>query len=195
MAYSSTPRRDSSILPIIAAVVVLILGALAAGCTEDSNDNGGQPVIRQPQDFLPPSTSGMLTSGDPSVATDTASLQDVINGGYETYTNHGFEEMVYQRYEGTVSGTSAMAEVKIFDQGTAVHAEALNDEIRQMGQFTWESLSGIGDEAHQGVGLNAYGIIMRRADYTSELTITSSTQDAQELLKLFATHINNEIQG
>ncbi len=195
MAYSSTPRHQSPVRAIFAAVLLLILGALAVGCSEDSNDNGEQPVIRHPQDFLPPSTSGMLTSGDPSVATDAASLQDVVNGGYETYTNHGFEEMVYQRYEGTVGGTSAMAEVKIFDQGTTANAEALNHEIRQMGLFTWETLSGIGDEAHQGVGLNAYGIIMRRANYTSELTITSSTQDAQELLRLFATHIDTEIQG
>jgi hypothetical protein len=183
-------RRSHAAWPLCAA---LLLGCLLLACGSDDDGNGNtDPVIRRPQDFLPPGTEDMPKSGDPQVATNTGELQDIVNGGYEVYTNNGFQEMAAQLYDGTVSGTAANVTVWIMDQGSAAGAAALHEDLLQVG--AWEEYQGLGNAAHRRTELFSHIMLFRRDEYSAQLTISNSSQDAKDLVVLFATHIDEEIQ-
>jgi hypothetical protein len=187
-------RQDSAARRLLAlGVVVLILGPFLLACNEDDDDNGTNPVIRHPQDFLPPGTQGMPAVGSPRIATDTAGLQDIVNGGFQVYTNNGFQELAEQTYEGTVGSNSATVRIWIFDLGDAANAEALHDELLQEG--SWEEWDGVGDAAHRRTELFSHIILFRRDNYSARLDISNSSQDAKDLVVLFATHIDQRIIG
>jgi hypothetical protein len=133
----------------------------------------------------------MQEDGSPRVATDTAGLQDIVNGGYEIFTTNGFQEMVEQNYEGTVAGTAATMRVWIFDMAETDNATVLHDELTRTG--AWEEWSEVGDQAHRRTELFAHIIMFRREQYSVRLDISSSSQEAKDLLSLFATHIDQEI--
>jgi hypothetical protein len=136
----------------------------------------------------------MQKDGAPRTATDAAGLQDIINGGFEDYTSNGFLEFVEQNYTGTVGGTSATVRVWIFDMGTAENTALLHDLLLEEG--AWEDWGVLGDEDHRRSTELGSVILFRRDNYSAELTVLgSSSQDARNLLVLFATHIDQEIQG
>ena len=193
MTLLSTDRRGRhhTSATLLAGAALLLLAALLPIACSDDEDNGEQPVIRHPEDFLPPDTGGMIKSGDASVATDAESLQQLINGGFQIYVNNGFVEMVQQIYSGSVGGSTAEITAWIFDQGSTTNAMALHDELLQLG--TYEELTGIGDSAHRKDDLFTHTILFRRNNYSSQLVINPNNQDAKDLLQLFATHIDGEI--
>jgi hypothetical protein len=175
----------------ILVMTSLILAVALTACNDDDDVTG--PELRDLADFLPPGTATLTKAGDPRLASDVASLQDIVNGGFEVYTNNGFQEMIEQLYEGSVGGSVANVKVMIFDQGNAANAAALNEELTLEG--AWEAWGEIGDEAHKSGGLFAYIILFRRDEFSIRLDIDGSTQDAKDLLELFATHIDLEITG
>jgi hypothetical protein len=135
----------------------------------------------------------MPKDGPSRTATTTQTLQDIVNGGYEVYTNNGFRELAEQKYSGTVGTAAASFTVWIFDMGTAANAEALHDEQTQVG--TWEAAGEVGEEDHRQTALFAYTILFRRGKYSVRLESSANSQDAQDLLILFATHVDQEITG
>jgi len=78
-------------------VVFLIAACLTlAGCGGDEK-TPTESDIERPEDFLPPNGSADMTKvGEANTASTAAELRELINGGYEVYENHGFEEMVQQ---------------------------------------------------------------------------------------------------
>ncbi|MBN2172099.1 MAG: hypothetical protein JW819_12340 [Candidatus Krumholzibacteriota bacterium] len=182
------PGRTARRLALLAAgLLVLAL----AGC---SSDDGAGPDTLRPEDLVPPGTAEMPQDGAPDVATDQIGLEDIVDGGWQMFTTNGFQEIVRQRYAGTVGGGPANVEVWISDQGTVSDADDLHDDyVQSVGTFIeW---AGFADEAHTTLGMGNYTIIFRRDRFWSRLNITASSQDAQDLLELFATHIDDEITG
>jgi hypothetical protein len=193
-----TLRSKTGKLGFWPALLLLLL--IPLGCSEDpaSNDDGGDDggdngggEIRHPVDFLPPGTSGMPKDGTPTTATDTLGLQGIVNGGYEVYTNNGFQEVVEQMYAGTVGGEATTVRVWIFDMTRAQNAEALHDELLLVG--TWVDTGQVGQADHRKTELLSYTILFRRGQYSARIEIYSTSQDAQDLALLFATHIDLEI--
>jgi len=174
---------------LAAGIAFFILMTSPMGC---GDDGGTKAKIRHPQDFLPPATEAMQKNGPPRTATDTADLQDIVKDGYEVYTNNGFVEMVEQLYQGTVGQESAAIKIWIFDMGTAKNAESLHDELLQKG--SWEEWNELGDEDHRQTKLLGFVILFRLDKYSVELEIDSKSQEAEDLLVLFATHIDYEIR-
>lgn len=191
ITWNSGPGSDlrRRALLLAFAATCTLLAVVPAGCSKDEEGNG--PTIRRPQDFLPPGTAGMQKDGSPRIATDTASLQDIVNGGYEVYTNNGFQEMVEQLYSGTLGGTATSVKISIFDMVNTQNTITLHEELLQVG--TWEEYDQIGDAAHRRTELFAHIFLFRRTGYSVRLEISNSSQDARDLVVLFATHIDQEI--
>lgn len=182
---------------LAAGIVLILAAALPLGCGGDDDPTGPNgadtTAIHHPEDFLPPGTASMARDGAARVATDIPGLQDIVNGGYEVYTGNGFREMVEQNYSGTVGETAATMKVWIFDVTTPENAVSLNDELLQSG--AWEELNQVGEQDNRQSSLFAYTLLFRRNQYSVRLEISTNTQNAKDLLLLFATHIDTEIQG
>jgi hypothetical protein len=162
---------------------------LGAGCGGD--DGGSKPAIQHLADFLPPGTDAMQKDGSPVTASDVTGLEDIVNGGFEVYVSNGFREMVAQHYSGTVGRSSATVRVWIFDQGSGDNAGSLNEELVREG--AWEEVDEIGDDDHRRSELFAFIILFRRDQYSAQVEISANSQDAKDLLVLFATHIDQEM--
>ncbi len=174
---------------LVVAGLLLIAMSGSPGCSKDDNTSG--PTIRHPEDFLPAGTDAMAKDGNARIATDTDGLRLIVNGGYQVYTNNGFREVVEQVYSGTVGGSAASVTVWIIDVGSSENADALHRELLQIG--TWEEMDELGDEVHNQTALFAYTLLFRRGRYSARLVSSTSSQDAEDLVLLFATHIDQEI--
>ena len=174
---------------------MFILPLLLTACGDDDggNDNPGEPEIRHPEDFLPEGTEGMPKDGANETATDLDGLKGIVNGGFELYSDNGFEEMASQLYSGTVGGAAASIAVWVIDVGTAENATALFVELQQT--YTLENGGELGDQDLRDTsGLFAYTLWFREAEYVSRLLISgSNSQDAKDLVLLFGAHIDQEI--
>jgi hypothetical protein len=184
-----SPNLSKAPLLLFPLAMLCLVTALTAGC--GGEEGGSQPTIRHPEDFLPPGTAAMQKDGNPRTATDTAGLQDIVDGGFEVYTNNGFREMVEQMYTGNVGGSNATVRLWIFDQSSTENAQALHEDILQEG--TWEQSGKIGDAEYRRTVLFASIILFRRNQYSAQLEISANSQDAKDLLVLFATHVDQEI--
>ncbi|MBD3335378.1 MAG: hypothetical protein GF355_07660 [Candidatus Eisenbacteria bacterium] len=185
----SQPWRGDARL--IASVVAVILAtALIPGCSDD--DGGSEPVIERPQDLLPPGTETMVADGDPRIATDASGLQEIVNGGYETYTNHGFQELAEQKYNGQVGEADGVGTtIWIFDMGSGENAAELQVELTREGP--WQESDQFGAEEHRLRSSNSQTILFRLETYSVRLVIGNGSNDAEVLLELFAEHIEGEI--
>jgi hypothetical protein len=189
-ARPSHPRRSLAGLPATWAVLSILM-ALLIGC----GDKGGpKPIIRRPQDFLPPGTETMQKDGGPRIATDVSGLKDIVGSGFADYTENGFLEMVEQMYSGTVGGTSATMRVWIFDMGTAEDAAGLHVLLLQEDP-SWETWNDLGNEDHRRSTPFGYEILFRRDNYSAQLDISVDSQAARDLLFSFATQIDQAIGG
>jgi len=179
-------------LPRVACGCVLFFIALAAGC--GGGDDSPTTPIRHPQDFLPQEIGGMAADGAVRVATTTAQLQEIVDGGYQTYTQHGFREVAERNYAGSVGGTPTTLRARVFDQGSAANAEALYDDVNvdPGGCSIFEEL---GDEARICTGITSLTLQFRRDIYWIELVMFNTSADARAVLELVARHIDGEIQG
>ena len=191
MALSDRTRRRSRTAFGWALLAAVICGTALIGCSSDDETTG--PAIRRPRDFLPPGTESMPRDGAPREATDTDGLRLIVNGGFQVYTDHGYREIAEQMYAGTVGQESATVRVWIVDVASAENAEALNEELRQIG--TWQDAGEVGDQDHRRTALTGYTVLMRRGAFSVQIDVSLSSQDAQDLAVLFATHIDGEIQG
>lgn len=185
MSYASIGRLRGQ------AVFFLLAAWLGAGCGGDSGPDSPS-VVRHPQDFLPQQVGNMIPAGTARTATTATELQEIIDGGYSTYTKHAFREFVQQTYQGTVGGTEAVVVVWIFEVATSDDAHALHlDEDVQTGNC--QDLTGIGQEERLCLGLGNKTLQIRREQYWTRITIDESSADAEELLKLFAAHVDQKI--
>lgn len=185
---TGSPKRFVS---CIVAVLLVVL-PFCAGC---GDDNGGtEPEIRHPQDFFPQSVGGLTRDGSPRTATTETELQDLINGGYETFTSHNFEEFAEQAYMGTVGDAEVNLTAWIFEFETVGDAANLyEDERVDIGGC--EGVDEIGNQQELCRALFSLVMQIQRDEYWMRLTITSSSQDARQVLDLIATHIDDEITG
>jgi hypothetical protein len=179
-----SPRRAAILAPLLLATALI-------GC---GKDNSPQPSIRHPQDFLPQTLSGLARDGAVRVATNVTELQAIVDGGYQTYTQHDFRELAEQSYSGTLGGSSTTLRARVFDQGTAAAATALFADVNvDPGGCT--TLLDFGDEARICSGLLTQTVQFRRGIYWVELVIQDTSPDGRSLLELFAQHVDGEIRA
>lgn len=182
--------RFFTVWSFAAGIFFLAVSTSFIGCGDDGNPT---PIVSRPADFLPHGTEAMQQEGTPRTATDNAGLRDIVDEGFEYYATNGFLEMVEQMYSGTVGGTSATARVWIFDMGTAENTASLHEQLLQEG--SWEDWAVLGDEDHRRSTELGFTILFRRDNYSAQLDINLSSQDARDLLALFANHIDQAILG
>ena len=182
----------SRLLQNAAGGCFLILTAFLASCS--NGDDSPTAAIRHPQDFLPQEIGGMATDGAVRVATTVSELQEIVDGGYQTYTQHGFREIAEQNYAGTVGGTQTALRARIFVQGTTTNATALYVDVN-VDPGGCSILEELGDEARLCTGLISLTLQFRRDLYWIELVMHNTSVDARGVLELAARHIDGEIQG
>jgi hypothetical protein len=190
---ATVPSAGSWRMPVRARAAGLVLAFLLASMIGCGDDGGPAPVIRQLVDLLPPGTDTMQKDGDPRTATDASGLKGIVGSESIYYTNNGFLEMIEQMYGGAVGGTGAVARVWIFDMGSAENAAALHEELLQGG--SWEEWNDLGDEDHRRSTLLGFQILFRRDNYSAQLDISVTSQDARDVLFLFATQLDEAIIG
>ena len=173
--------RISSSGSLSLGILLIGLMPLLIGCGDDT----GGPVIRHPQDFLPQVLGGMAPDGAPTTATTANELQDAINGGYEKYVDHNFQEFVQQFYQGTIGGSQANAEVWIFEMASEQDAGDLHNDDRIVCNSGPEALDDIGEQSVLCTGPGSQTIWFQRDSYWSKVLIT--------VAELFATHIDQKI--
>ena len=174
---------------------VLLLGlmALLIGC----GDEAGGPTIRHPQDFLPQVLGGMTPEGSPTNATTAEELSDAINGGFNIYVEHNFQECTQQFYQGTIRDDQVVIEVWVFEMPTTQDATDLQNDEQLICTAFREVLSDIGDQGELCYTGEWQMIRFRRENYYSRIFIETYPQEAFEdvrtVLELFATHIDQKI--
>lgn len=187
-AVPSSPAWTPTLPLLRIGLVVLLI----AGCGDDKKETT-EPPIRHPQDFLPQSVSGLAKDGAVRVATTATELQEIVDGGYQVYTSHGFRELAEQNYTGTVGGTQTSLLARLFDQETEANATALHaDENINTGGCS--PSGGIGDDARYCPSFISQSIQFRRGQYWVQLAISDVSPDGRTVLELFAQHIDSEIQ-
>lgn len=178
---------------VVIGFALLCMSMFTFGC---SDDDGSGPVIRNPEDFLPQSVGDMTRDGNPLTATTATELQGHINGGYEVYVENNFQDFAWQAYQGTVGGGQATVDVWIFELATADDARALYDEDDHLCGALREELNGIGEQGELCFNPNEGSrVIFQRGKYWVRIYVNNNTQDAKDLVELFATHIDSEIGG
>jgi hypothetical protein len=181
----------------IATLVLALAAAGLIGCEKDDPNSPGSgpgPAIRHPQDFLPQQVGGMAQDGPARVATNVTDLQAIVDGGYQTYTLHGFRELAEQNYVGTLGGAQATLRARIFDQGNATSAAALHaDENVNPGGCS--AYNDVGDEARVCSGLVSQTLQFHRDAYWVELVIQNTSPDGRSVLDLCAQHVDGRIRA
>jgi hypothetical protein len=148
------------------------------------------------EDLLPKSDeiSGWKWSGNTWRASSSGELNGAIDGEESVYTQRGFVEAAMREYGGKVSNTSCNVEMRIFDQGSAANAKSVFDHI--------------GSQLHNPSGWNPPGasegkiekmwisqkIIFLDGRHFIQLTITSSLNEALDVLKTFAGNAADKIR-
>ena len=126
-------------------------------------------------------------------ANSSDELSFFINGEAMLYTERGFVEGTKQEYEGIVLDTYLNVELRIFDQGTAVNADSVfNEIVRQMADPS-DWASGVGEESKIERYLLAQRIIFRKSHYFVSLIVNSGLDEALEVLKKFANNVASKI--
>ena len=163
------------------------------GCGDDA----GKPSIRHPQDFLPQELGGMTPEGSPTSATTADELRVLIDGGYETYTEHNFQEFALQTYQGTIRESQAEVEVWVFEMPNSDDARALYDDEDLLCAAYHEGLSDIGEQGELCYTNEWQRIQFQRDKYWSRVLVRDysidAAEDARTVLRLFATHIDQKI--
>jgi hypothetical protein len=185
--------RVSSLGLSALGVLLFVVGPLLIGCGDDAE----KPTIRRPQDFLPQVLGGMAPAGAPTIAATADELRDAINGDYWIYTDHDFQELVQQFYQGTVGESQASVEVWIMELPSAEEANALHNDDRIRCLIGAEELDDIGAESVLCPGQGAQTIWFHRDRYWCRVLILYQsydiTEDARTVAELFATHIDQKI--
>ncbi len=184
-------HRREAIGGWIRSVLLLLLVAFV-GCSGDDGGGGSAPTIQHPEDFFPSQIGGMAAEGSPTTATTPSELRDLIDGGYEIYTNHTFQEFAEQNYEGTTGDQSATLTAWIFELATVGDAEYLfEDEQVQTGACSdW---TGLGDQAQLCLTFDSQTIQFQRDRYWVQMNINRTSPDAEDVLVLLGGHIDQEI--
>ncbi len=121
--------------------------------------------------------------GDLQVAWDYNSLYEIIDGGAEVYINYNFQYAVQQMYYGQIGGQDEDLKLWMTDQGTPEDAQALFNDPN-IAPFSWEPVTGIGEEARLDTGLLFdWALDFRRDRYYVEITL-SKENDPDEALQV-----------
>ncbi|MBC8278096.1 MAG: hypothetical protein H8E46_07685 [FCB group bacterium] len=179
----------------ILLALISLLGVIS-GCDESGESTSSLTV---PADFLPKQgdiegwTLG-TNPGDLREAADYNSLYAIMNGGAETFINHGFTEGVHQNYYGSISGIQKMLSVLVYDMGDSTGAaELFHDTVIQPPS---SSPLDYGDEGRLDEGgLFDYTMDFRQDKYYVELSVNKEgvESEALQVLQLFASEIENNM--
>jgi len=183
------PRR---IRGPIGMAVALALTLMGTGCSSD-DDGGTGTTITHPEDFLPTNVSGW-SSTEVKSGTTAASLQDDINGGYETYTGHGMKEFAHGSYEGSGSQAGGVMEIFIYEMDGEANALDLYDDSNIVPSAIDEEPN-LGDTARLSSFLGGKMLELVRDQYYVSVSISNlgSLEDAESQALLLATSIDQEI--
>lgn len=156
------------------------------------------PEHQTPLDLLPVDNeiSGWTRDGPPETAEDSQELWDMIDGEGQVYLDYGFVECARQVYDGNVQGLPAeIRHLYVFDQGSAENAKAVYDDERSGTGTAWTD-DPAGTEARiDESALFAYSIHFWEESFFVKLTIDQKTEEALDVLKLFARNVSSKIGG
>jgi len=168
-------------------VVCITVFIAIPGCGDESDGNGTS--ILTPVDLLPDDNdiSGWLTLGSYDEANDNDGLYDIINGGAEVYIDEGFVSAVFQVYRGDIG----IVHLNIYDQGSDINALATYERVSIGIGMPWD---GAGTEARiDEVGLASYTLEFWQQNFFVQVIIEEKTEEALNVVKLFASHISSQI--
>jgi hypothetical protein len=173
-------------------VLFFIIIVCAIACSKKETTS---PEVVTITDLLPRDNeiSGWTRTGNSWWATSSSGLNQFINGEEPDYTRHGFVEGAMQAYEGSVLGTPATVEVRVFDQQSGDNASALFDElaVRLVNPIDWSS--GAGEDAKIERFPLSQRIIFWNSKYFVSMTIDSGLDEALDVLRTFANNVDTKI--
>jgi hypothetical protein len=137
--------------------------------------------------------SGWTKSGRHWTTNSAVELRNEINGGSVIYTSRGFVEAAMQTYEGTILNYTETVELYIYDQGNEANAKSVYDEVVRGLSTSIDWMDGAGTEAKIEFGGMLQRIIFYHSKYFVSLTISSDTEEALDVLKIFATSVDSNI--
>lgn len=174
-------------------LLCFVLPIFLLSCAKKTTNGEVEPLT--PVDLLPVDNeiSGWTRDGVPETAEDSQGLWDMINGAGEVHLDYGFVECAYQVYDGEVLGNATEIELYVFDQGSPENAELVYDDDRSGMGTPWTD-DPAGTEARiDDSGLWAYVIEFWEERFFVELTIHEKSDEALEILKLFARNVSSKI--
>ncbi len=137
--------------------------------------------------------SGWTRSGIYWTANSSSELTDRINGGAEVYTNRGFVEAAMQTYQGKILDNFEMVELFIYDQETVENTKLVFDEISRQLSNSTDLNSSVGIEAKMEYLPGSQKIIFYKSKFFVSISITSDSEEALEVLKIFAASVDSNI--
>lgn len=185
--------RCRSILTLVCASSLLLF------CQCGGEKNESAPEIRHPQDFMVTDVSGWtMDEGKLETATTIDELRDSegVDGGSYPFELHNFQEWAGTTYSGTIQGVVTSLTVWIFEMQTVTDASELYDDSENgIAPPTSEPpVQPIGNESRIWQdGLFTTALDFRRDNYWVKLSIWNQSDDAEQVLQLFGTSIDQKI--
>jgi hypothetical protein len=180
---------------IFAALCLLIANA-PFGCGKD--DDGSNPQIRHPQDFMAADVSGWeMSVGSLEAATTLDDLRDTeVDGGFYPFELHNFQEFARAVYIGRIQGAEKQLTVWITELASEGDAAAMYDDSENyIKPPSSEPLAQpVGDASRiwqNGLFTRVLGFT--RDEYWVKVSIEDLSDDADQVLQLFATNIDQGI--
>lgn len=175
--------------------LICALFFLLIGCTTEETTLDVVDLVPLDSDI-----SGWTRSSAMVVCDNETQLYDEIDGEGQVYIDNGFVRSAFQDFIGDVGSTPQVdLTVWIFDQGDTAHAKAVYDDVAIGTEIDWL------DDGHAGVEaryLLESGIItpFYLLDFWDDrfyiwLYINDGTAAGLDVVKLFALHISQTIQG
>jgi hypothetical protein len=181
-----TGMRSFSKLLVCAGLVLLVVHP---GMTQACD--GIDPLSLVPDNGMCP---GVTRDGETLTAYTIPELQDLINGGYEVFANHGFVAMALQNYLIDIGGSPAVSSLYLYNQGTSANAEALYDELAS---GSWEAVSDWGGSGEARVKTALFSITFEfhEACFYGSIVVMSLDDQAVSSARCIAEAIVAGIQG
>jgi len=180
------------------AAAIIASTLIGSGCDSDEN----KPDLTcstsgHPEDFLPGTVQGFdeMAGARQTAATIPELQATVVNGGYQPYELHGFQEYVHTAYQGSAGVSLATIDISITEFPTATQALAMyNDTQYGIKPATSEPVTPpVGDASRLARSFGSLTIDYVVCSYWVKLYVNDASNDALSVLQAFATSIEQEI--
>ncbi|MBD3182201.1 hypothetical protein GF312_07910 [Candidatus Poribacteria bacterium] len=172
--------------------MLIIALSILIGCGGNGDDDSD---ILTPAELIPDDDDirGWKRVGPLEKANDLESLYDIINGETDIFIDNGFVSGAFQIYGNYTGDTFNFAQVKIriYDQGSVENVAKVYDRVSTGIGIPW---NGAGIESRiDDSDIDSYMAEFWQRNYFVQVFIDNKTDDALNVIKLFAVHISREI--